>query len=64
LTYIDAEKGVNLWNDPLPGGPPKQRTSFTADRTFDFAWSNDGKRLAMSRGIFTTDVVLVTHPVR
>jgi Tol biopolymer transport system component len=59
LTFIEAGKGSNLFNQPMPDGTPRQLTSFAGDRIFNFAWSNDGKRLALSRGSITSDVVLL-----
>ena len=60
LTYLDTRKGVpNIWAQPLDGSPPKQLTSFTTDRIFDYAWSRDGKRLACARGNQNSDVVLI-----
>jgi Tol biopolymer transport system component len=61
LAYVVNERGIaNLWEMPLTGGPPRQFTDFKSDRIFDFAWSRDGKQLALSRGQVTTDVVLLT----
>ncbi len=61
LTYADRRGGVsNIWNQPLDGGPPKQVTDFRSDEIFSFAWSRDGKQLALARGIETGDVVLVS----
>ena len=55
------DRGVgNLWAQPLNGGPPTQITDFKSDRIFDYAWSRDGKQLAVSRGKTTRDVVLLT----
>jgi len=34
---------------------------FTSDTIFLYALSPDGKRLALSRGTVSTDVVLMTH---
>ena len=46
IAYVDTS-GLNIWSVPLGGGPPRQITHFT-DRTIaGFAWSHDGKRLAM-----------------
>jgi Tol biopolymer transport system component len=64
LTYSLPTKGTeNVWSIPMGGGPPKQVTGFkpeTTNRTlFRFAWSLDGKRLAMARGDQATDVVLI-----
>jgi eukaryotic-like serine/threonine-protein kinase len=49
----------NLWVQPLDGGPPHQLTHFTDARTIaDFAWSRDGRRLAIARATVTNDIVL------
>jgi Tol biopolymer transport system component len=63
FTYPEVDKaGVwNLWNQPIDGGAPKQVTNFTSDQIFSFAWSRDGKRLAVARGTITNDVVLVSN---
>jgi serine/threonine protein kinase/dipeptidyl aminopeptidase/acylaminoacyl peptidase len=61
LAYVVDERGVsNLWAMPLTGGEPKQLTDFKSDLIFDFAWSRDGKLLALSRGKVSRDVVLLT----
>jgi len=60
LTYVDqTESADNIWSQPLNGGPRKSLTNFKADRIAAFTWSRDGKRLAISRGQITTDVVLL-----
>ncbi len=60
LTYADVKDGVgNAWSQPLAGGAPRQLTSYTSDRIFTFAWSPDGRRLALARGTTSTDVVLL-----
>ena len=49
----------NIWVQPLDGGAPRQLTHFTGDYEIsDFAWSRDGKRLAVSRSKSTSDIVL------
>ena len=60
LTYTDPLKGVdNIWSQPIDGKPRKALTNFKQDHVFAFAWSRDGKRLAVSHGPTTTDVVLI-----
>ena len=49
----------NIWSRAVEGGAPKQLTKFPADQIFSFDWSRDGKTLACSRGVATTDVVLI-----
>jgi len=54
------QKGVgNLWSQPIDGSAPKQITNFTSDLISNFALSRDGKRLAISRGNSSLDVVLI-----
>jgi hypothetical protein len=44
----------------LNGAPPKQLTGFTDGwRIIDFAWSRDGKRLAIARTLVSDDIVQV-----
>jgi len=62
LNYLDARNGVdNLWFQPMDGGKPHQVTNFTSERIFAFAWSRDGKQLAMSRGHTSNDTVLISN---
>ena len=62
LHYADNRGGFsNLWSQPIDGGPPKQLTDFKSDRLFSFAWSTDGKKLAVSRGVNAQDVVLISN---
>jgi Tol biopolymer transport system component len=57
---IAYHKESNVWMQPLDGGPARQLTHFTDGRTIpDFAWSRDGKRLAVARMSVTNDIVLV-----
>jgi Tol biopolymer transport system component len=51
----------NIWAQPLDGGPPRQLTNFKDLQIFDFAWSRDGKQLALSRGIVNSDTVLISN---
>jgi len=58
---ISRDRVYNLWSQSLDGGPPKQVTSFSSDRIFKFAWSRDGKLLALARGHEGSDVVLISN---
>jgi eukaryotic-like serine/threonine-protein kinase len=65
LAYAVDQHGIsNIWAIPLAGGPPKQLTDFKSDGIFDFAWSRDGKSMALSRGQVSRDVVLLTDTTR
>ena len=58
VAYIDTTLS-NVWGLPIDGKAPYQLTKFTDGRTItDFAWSRDGKRLAISRSVTTNDIVL------
>jgi Tol biopolymer transport system component len=49
----------NVWVQALGGGPPRQLTRFTENRYIgSFAWSRDGKRLAITRSTASYDIVL------
>ncbi len=50
---------LNIWSQPVEGGKPSQLTNFQGDKIFNFAWSQDGKWLALARGRVAEDVVLI-----
>lgn len=61
IDYVDTIGGVsNLWRRSLNGGAAQQITDFKTDRIYTFAFSRDGKTLALSRGSDTPDAVLIT----
>jgi len=51
---------VNLWEQPVAGGLPKQVTHFTSESIFYFDWFRDG-RLVLSRGTEPIDAVLIKN---
>jgi Tol biopolymer transport system component len=58
IAYYDPPTR-NIWVQSLDGSAPRQLTHFTDDREVaDFAWSHNGKRLAISRVSVTNDIVL------
>ncbi|HEV2664102.1 MAG TPA: protein kinase, partial [Blastocatellia bacterium] len=62
IAYLDLRDGVtNIWSVPVRGGQPRQLTRSTTNRIYAFAWSRDGKWLAMSRGGTTADAVLISE---
>ncbi|MEK6325368.1 MAG: LpqB family beta-propeller domain-containing protein [Acidobacteriota bacterium] len=62
LTYVDWHKGVqNIWNQPLDGGPPSQMTDFKGGGIAFFAWSRDGKKVAIAGRQTSSDVVLISE---
>jgi Tol biopolymer transport system component len=63
LSWIGLENNIaNIYKLPLSGGPPQQLTHFNAERIYYFAWSPDGKTLALARGLVNSDVVLFNAP--
>jgi len=62
LDFVRSNEGVsNVWRQTIDGSPAKQLTDFRDQRIFGFAWSRDGKQLALSRGTINTDVVLIRN---
>ena len=62
MAIPDARTGVlNLWSIPLgAGGVEKQLTQFTSGTIFSFAYSPDGKLIAVAHGSDDSDAVLFT----
>ena len=62
IQYILARgASANIWEMPLTGGTPRQVTSFDSLTIGSFAWSRDGKMLAVTRGTSGSDVVVMTN---
>ncbi len=62
MIYRRSPGGVsNLWMLRLDGGEPQQVTKFDGESIFSFAFSPDGKRIAMSRGKVTGDIVMIRN---
>jgi len=59
--FVSNRNGVgNVWSQPLDGSPARQLTDLTNGQIYSFAWSRDGD-LAVSRGMQTSDVVLISE---
>jgi len=58
---LNRNRVTNVWVQPLSGGDPHPLTNFAADHMFAFAWSPDGKQLAVSHGRRKTDVVMMSN---
>ena len=62
LFYIAAVGSVgNIKSLPLNGSPAKPLTNFTSHLLADFSLSPDGKRLAVTRTLSLSDVVLIEN---
>jgi Tol biopolymer transport system component len=63
ICYVDrgTDPGLtpNVFVQPIDGSAPRQLTHFTDRKAIgQYAWSRDGRRLAMSRAAFSSDIVL------
>jgi len=60
VAYVIREKGVdNLWVQPLDGSAGHPVTDFKSEQIWSFSLSPDGKSLAVLRGHYDSDVVLL-----
>jgi Tol biopolymer transport system component len=61
LAYGVRENGIdNIWLQPLDGSAGHYITKFTSEQSRGgFAWSPDGKTLAILRGHLDSDIVLL-----
>lgn len=61
IDYSALNIGVdNIWRQPLDGSKPRQMTRFKSEFIFGFDWSADGKQLALTRGHWEDNIVLMT----
>lgn len=59
MSYVATRNGIsNIFRRPLAGGPDVQVTDFRDRRIFAYAWSRDGRKLAIARGVSHGDVVM------
>jgi Tol biopolymer transport system component len=59
IAFSDSTDTRNIWVQPIDGGAARPLTKFTDQTIQDFAWSPDGKRLAITRSTFLADMVLI-----
>jgi serine/threonine protein kinase len=60
IVYEKDENNVsNLWSIPLDGSKERQLTNWPSEQIFWFAWSRDGKQLAVARGHVSSDLLLI-----
>jgi hypothetical protein len=50
-----------VWDHALNGRKPRQLTTFSSGKIFDFHWSLDETRLLLTRGEVTSDAVLISN---
>ena len=62
VIYAVDEGGFdNLWAQPLTGGRGRALTHFTSQMIYSFAYSHDGRQIAIGRGTPFSDVVLISN---
>jgi Tol biopolymer transport system component/predicted Ser/Thr protein kinase len=60
VAYVGRENGVdNVWVQPLDGSAGHALTDFKSEQIWSFSLSPDGKSLAVLRGHYDSDVVLL-----
>jgi serine/threonine protein kinase/Tol biopolymer transport system component len=60
FTYVDNRSAMILWSQPLDGSSPRQVWRTNEGMIGFYAWSHDGKRLAVARATQSSDIVLFT----
>ena len=59
LTFINRNGIDNIWKISIEDKKETPLTEFTSGNISNFAWSNDGKRLFISRSIINSDLILI-----
>jgi Tol biopolymer transport system component len=60
IAYTDSGGGIqNVWTQPIDGSAPKQLTNFKSEFIASFAFSRDGKQIAVNRVTTTSEIVLI-----
>ena len=60
VNYVLTKGGIsNIWTQPISGEAATQLTDFDQDQIYAFAWSPDGKKLAIVRGVNAKSVILM-----
>jgi serine/threonine protein kinase/Tol biopolymer transport system component len=61
LYTTNTNNVTNIWAQPIDGGAPKQVTDFKELYMTGFAWSPDGRQLAVSRSNYSRDAVIISE---
>ena len=59
LTYINKSGVDNVWSLSIENKKEIPLTTFGSGNIMSFAWSHDGKKLFLVRGIYNSDLVLI-----
>jgi Tol biopolymer transport system component len=54
-------EGANIWTRAIDGKGSKELTNFKTEAVPDFSWFPDGKQLALIRGTYVADAVLISE---
>jgi Tol biopolymer transport system component len=58
---VDQGDHANLWAQSISGGPPRALPHFTSEEIGNFAFSPDGKKIAIGRGTSSSDAVMIRN---
>jgi Tol biopolymer transport system component len=62
IIYNEVRNNIaNLWSQPIAGGPPRQISNFRDGFMFSFNISFDGKQIAISRGNYSREAVMLSN---
>jgi len=62
IDFLGKEgRNAGIWRVSIDGGPPEPVVNFDPETIFNYAWSRDGQRLAISKGVWSSDVVLIRN---
>jgi eukaryotic-like serine/threonine-protein kinase len=64
LTYVNKAGIDNLWNIAVGDEKETPLTDFKSGTISNFAWSRDGKRLYIVRGIINSDLILIKEKIK
>lgn len=62
IAFLNSPGGVpNIWLQPIDGASAKPLTDFPTDKIIAFNWNAEGSKLAVIRGVQTSDVLLMSR---
>jgi Tol biopolymer transport system component len=62
VTYLAyGENSSNIWVQPVNGSAPRPLTNFPKGYVYEYAFSNDGRKLYVARGYQIRDAVLIKN---
>ena len=55
------DNAINLWRQPLNGGPTQALTNFSSDSIYNYAYTRDGKSIILARGKVVVNVAMIRN---